>query len=512
MNRILPVRNGGFSLVELLVGMAVTMVVIGGVLTLFDKSSRMTKTETSVSDAQQSARYGSYLLVREVRMAGSGGVPASTILTGRVRQAGVSLSIGSSAWGAALGTNNVNASADTVFIGGHHVRAGTDALHVRGVIRHPLYDLAAGNWAPPSGAATTGTLVINPCSKFQDALAGTSCGGNGVNDLSAFPVGGPYPLDSLFFLTDAAGAVGVGRITAANSVQSGGLVTTTLTLDVGSSTARDSTYAQSLSQTGFFPSGITPSRGGILDDRIYFIDDGTTVAANCSTATSRTIAEQLPGPCHPQLVYADWVYAAGESNAQAFTSATITPVADDVEDLQVAYGLDYYDATANTGSLASPAPARASNISGIQNLYPSDGSISVTTQSAFNAIVAAARSATAPNQDPSEDVAAAARDEWIGNVAGEIGPGTLDAASDLSRLKAVQVSILAKGTQPDPTGRSPKSGATVNVAAYPGAFAYPLLDGTGRTVSQPTTAASSAYPFRRRATALRIDLRNFQIQ
>jgi len=512
MKRLSRAGGGGFSLVELLVAMAVTMVVIGGVLTLFDKSNRMTKTETGVSDAQQSARYGSYLLVRDVRMAGAGGVPSSTILGGFVRQAGVSLTLGSSTWGAALATNNVNASADTLFIGGHHVRAGTDALHIRGVITHPLYDLAAGNWTPPAGAATTGTLVINPCSKFQDALAGIACGGNGINDLSAFPVGGPYPINSLFFLTDAAGAVGVGRITAASSVASGGLLTTTLTLDVGSSTTRDSTYAQSLSQTGFFPSGITPSRGGILDDRIYFIDDGTTVAADCSTATSRAVAEQLPGPCHPQLVYADWVYASGETSAQAFTSATITPVADDIEDLQVAYGMDFYDATANTGSLASPAPARVSNISGIKNLFPSDGSISVTTQSAFNAIVAAARSATAPNQDPSEDASAADKDEWIGNVAGEPATGTFNALSDLSRLKALQISILAKGTQPDPTGRSRKSTSTVNVAAYPGAFSYPLMDSLARTVSQPTTASSTAYPFRRRATALRVDLRNFQIQ
>jgi hypothetical protein len=512
MKRISRIGARGFSLVELLVAMAVTMVVIGGVLTLFDKSNRMTKTETGVSDAQQSARYGSYLLVRDVRMAGAGGVSSSTALGGFVRQAGVSLTLGSSTWGAALATNNVNASTDTVFISGHHVRAGTDALHIRGVITHSLLDLAAGNWTPPVGAATTGTLVVNPCSKFQDSLATGACGGYGANDMSSFPPPGPFLTNSLFFLTDASGAVGVGRITDGHSVSSGGLVTATLTIDVGSSTTRDSTYAQSLSQTGFFPSGITPSRGGILDDRIYFIDDGTTVAANCSTATSRAVAEQLPGPCHPQLVYADWVYAAGETSAQAFTTATITPVADDIEDLQVAYGVDYYDATANTGSLASPAPARVSNISGIKNLFPSDGSISVTTQSAFNTIVAAARSATAPNQDPSEDASAADKDEWIGNVAGELATGTFNALSDLSRLKALQISILAKGTQPDPTGRSRKSTATVNVAAYPGAFSYPLMDSLARTVSQPTTASSTAYPYRRRATALRIDLRNFQIQ
>jgi len=504
--------RSGFSLVELLVSMLVMMVVIVGMMTLFDKGNRITKTETGVSDAQQSARYGSYLLVRDVRMAGSGGVAASTNLAGVVRQAGVSLNLGSSGWGITLGGNNVNSGTDSVFIHGHHVRVGTDVLHIRGVITHSLVDLGAGNWTPPVGAATTGTLVINPCSKFQDSLAASTCGGFGVNDMSAFPPGGPYPVNSLFFLTDAAGAVGVGRITAASAVSSGGLVTATLTLDVGSPTTRDSTYAQSLSQTGFFPSGITPSRGGLLDDRLYFVDDGSTTAVDCNTATTRAVQDQMPGPCHPQLVYADWVYSSGETSSQAFTNATITPVADDIEDFQVAYGIDYYDATANTGTLSSPAANRVSNISGVMNLFPSDGSISVTTQSMFNTIVAAARSATAPNQDPSEDASAVDKDEWIGNVAGEPASGTFNYISDLSRLKALQISILAKGTQPDTTGRSPKSTSTANVAAYPGAFAYALMDSAARTVSQPTTAAGTAFPYRRRAANVRVDLRNFQIQ
>jgi len=162
--------------------MLVMMVVIVGMMTLFDKGNRITKTETGVSDAQQSARYGSYLLVRDVRMAGSGGVAASTNLAGVVRQAGVSLNLGSSAWAIALGGNNVNSGTDSVFIHGHHVRVGTDVLHIRGVITHSLVDLGAGNCTPPVGAATTGTLVINPCSKFQDSLAASTCGGT-----TAFP-------------------------------------------------------------------------------------------------------------------------------------------------------------------------------------------------------------------------------------------------------------------------------------------------------------------------------------
>jgi len=38
------------------------------------------------------------------------------------------------------------------------------------------------------------------------------------------------------------------------------------------------------------------------------------------------------------------------------------------------------------------------------------------------------------------------------------------------------------------------------------------MDSAARTVSQPTTAAGTAFPYRRRAANVRVDLRNFQIQ
>ena len=272
---------------------------------------------------------------------------------------------------------------------------------------------------------------------------------------------------------------------------------------------------------------MSPSRGGVLDDRVYFIDDGTTAATNCNLSTSKSVQDQVPGPCHPVLSYADWV--SGDTSATPFSAATVTQIAEDVEDLQVAYGVDFYDATGtNTLSAAStcgdyPANGTACSLtnmaptryrkdsSGSVTLtaldYPSDGSISITSKTALTTLVSSLQGATTPNTDSAEDTTAAGRDEWVGNVSGELGTGLLDYTSDLSQLKALEISVLAKGSNPDPSGRVKGTTAT---PAFLGAFKWPLMDGASSTVSQPTSG--TAFPYRRRASTVRVSLRNFQLQ
>ena len=210
-------NRAGFSLVELLVALVIMIIVVLGMLAMFDQSARVTKTENSVTDAQQSLRYGSYQLVREVRMTGAGGVPASTNV-GAVHQLGVSLNLGSTFWGASttFASNNVNATSDTVYIGGtHHVRKGTDILHIRGVITNAVYDLGSSSWVPPSGGGTTGTLTIQPCTKFADPTAKVTdaCYPNGTNDMSLFTASSSYPIGKLFVMSDVLGNVGVCLVT-----------------------------------------------------------------------------------------------------------------------------------------------------------------------------------------------------------------------------------------------------------------------------------------------------------
>ena len=483
-------RSAGFTLIEVLISLAVTIVIVIAMATLFDRSTRMTKVENSVTDAQQNVRYGMYQLVREVRMAGAGGLPAnpdSTAALTSSRQFPVSLDLGSTSYGGGTTffVNNVGAGGTDVVIGGtHYVRRGTDMIHVRGILDNPIYDLGGGNWAPAGGGTVTGgTLTIVNCSKYLDPLsppALAACGGYAANDMSFFLNLPATWIDKIFVMKDSSGLVGAGLVTAAPSpTTGGGLTSAQLTLDMTSS------YVQSLNPGGAFPAALTnPIRGGFLDDRVFFIDNGTSATATCGPAT----ANLVPGPCHPVLSMADW--QSGDTTAAPYSTAAVTQIAEDIEDMQVAYGIDFYNVQTNDGSWASPAPTVGSND------FPSDDSLSILDQSTFNQIVAG----TLADTSSVEDTSASDKDEWIGNADGELGTGgaytsTFDETSDLSRLRAIEVSLLGKGSQPDPK------------FAGPGAKAWKLMDSQETSVS-----AEDGLPYHRRVQTVRINLRNFQFQ
>src|SRR5258708_37485296 len=70
-----PRRQAGFTLVELLVSLAVTIILLLGVLATFDLNARASKAQTNVADMQQSLRIAQDDVIRIVRMAGRGGLP-----------------------------------------------------------------------------------------------------------------------------------------------------------------------------------------------------------------------------------------------------------------------------------------------------------------------------------------------------------------------------------------------------------------------------------------------------
>ena len=477
--------SAGFSLVELLVSLVIIIVIATGALAMFDRSNRMAKVENSVADAQQNGRYASYQIIRYTRMAGAGGFPASTAGV----QQGVTLSLGTSSYHSATSgrhlLNNINIGTnDTICIGAacgnsgaHHIRSGTDALHVRGIINNPIYDLGTSSYD-----SSTGTLVIHACTKFPDTTTTTGCSPNGKNDVSFFN-SWSNSTPRLFVMSDNTGNVAVSLITTAVVGSDGaGLPNATLTLSTTNA------YANSLNSSGAFPVGLTtPTRGGVLDDLLYFIDDGTDKGKSCDSSSQST----SPGPCHPELAVAQWGSGTGGGCTitveTPFNCATVTPIADDVEDLQIAYGMDFRAMTC-TGSGSGLSCTGAGTLTSPQ----SDGSLSVTDATSFTNIVKGAYTSTAPNQDPSEDASAAGNDEWIGNIANEIKMSTFDYTNDLSLLKAVEIAILAKGTQPDPAYRGI------------GAKAWSLMDSAATSITTQNTFA-----YHRRVISVRTDFRNF---
>lgn len=137
-------RQAGFTLIELLVSLAVTAVLILGVLATFDLSSRVNRVQMSVADLQQSMRIAQNEVVKLTRMAGrGGGLPASQ---------------------AVLLTNNVSSGTKLVStVAESEILEGTDVVRVRGVISGSVYQVEYldGNvFKKPDGVGNGGSVVV----------------------------------------------------------------------------------------------------------------------------------------------------------------------------------------------------------------------------------------------------------------------------------------------------------------------------------------------------------------
>ena len=199
-------------------------------------------------------------------------------------------------------------------------------------------------------------------------------------------------------------------------------------------------------------------RLGVMDDIIFFI------------AMLPTCSPEGPG-CdpngrHPYL-------AQGIRRGNKFE---VIPLAEDVEDMQIAYGVD------------------------------ADGNNQITRIGAIDP----AQWDTDPNFSVQRD-----KDEWQPNVQGEAAFTALQFQSDPAfteihggspppahcpRLHAVMISLLAKARDQDPTYKGPA------------ATGYTLMDVplTGGNGTPPVTAVTGKY--RRRVQTLRINLRNYAFQ
>lgn len=147
--------QGGFTMLEALVSLLIAVGILVGVLTLFDRNSQITRTQTNVAQMQNALRVGQDHLTRYIRMAGRGGLPRGPM------PAGLALAV----------RNDVPPAGDerTIAIGDADsplVLAGTDVLTVRGAISSSVYQvnpLGGGFHLDDVDAPTTGTLrVENP--------------------------------------------------------------------------------------------------------------------------------------------------------------------------------------------------------------------------------------------------------------------------------------------------------------------------------------------------------------
>jgi type II secretory pathway pseudopilin PulG len=158
-------RERGFTLIEVTVSLIVTVIVLLGVLALFDFSNKLSRVQTNISDMQQSLRVAQTDSVRLIRMAGRGGLPVGNLPTG---------------FAVSVRNNVGKAVGDTLTIGDAgtpEIVHGSDVLTIRGVFSTPLYQINAAGGATyftVDTAAGTGILHIlanTPSGIPQDVTA-----------------------------------------------------------------------------------------------------------------------------------------------------------------------------------------------------------------------------------------------------------------------------------------------------------------------------------------------------
>ncbi len=159
--------HSGFTVVELLVVLAVTLILTLIMLQLFNLSDRLAQVQTRVAEMQQSLRIGQYDLVRLTRMAGRGGLPATQL--GALLPTGIAISIR----GNVADTNANLISGDNT---SPKLLGGTDVITLRGVFSSQIFQInsldkrAFRRWddaANPANGATDADPATTTNGEFQ---------------------------------------------------------------------------------------------------------------------------------------------------------------------------------------------------------------------------------------------------------------------------------------------------------------------------------------------------------
>ncbi len=467
----------GFTLIEMIVVVFLLALAMLGLLSAFDASARINKNEQDVADAQSAVRYGVFQMTRAIRMAGSGGLYVTQAVLNHAdpQLPGITVvnSVDANSYDNVEDGTKVTSLNGSLNVNGDiPVRPGTDMIEVRGVINSPLlgFDQASGCLPcdPSAGCATcVGTRTVsaplitrlghvnddagdttNQRPQFSQIDAYTAgVGANPMLVIVSFNddihTGCSQQIGSLMYPTYPQAPYNVGTITSPTSLvasQSFG------TVNFSDPIAAQFSNTEMPADDGALVASQTMTNvrhAGILDDLIYFIDNSD--------------------PRHPAL-------AQGTRRGNSFDVVTL---ADDVEDMQIAYGVD------------------------------TDGNSAINRLTAFPPTGA----------DPELNVSnQAGGDEWVPNAPGADNPITHDArpyaASDFieqanrcPRLHAVMISLVAKSHDPDPTYKAPSALGLVTMNS-PVTIAPPYPD----TAQYPAPGVKT---FRRRVQTLKINLRNY---
>ena len=428
----------GFTVIEAVVTLGVMVPVALGLYSLLDSSNRISKRESNITQAQQSSRGGIYEVARVVRQA-------------RVGQLFYGNSVLPIYDNAPAGKTIKDISGQA-----HAVRKGTDVVEVRGIILGEKFSINAADVTCSGDCDGTSQITVTirstaangvpnyPAAQKPSLSTKTRPFYLVVGDSASQPVtiSGKTYLVPLYY-------VGLVNADASGSwytySSSGGVATFAFAMDPSDTGAKLLNAAAATA-----PSLQNPFVCGVLDDILFFVDEGTSPVA---------------GDTHPTLAMA--TYDPSSSNYD------IQPLVDEAEDFQIAYGVDGADGSTVDGGADPVFVSTASN-----------------------------------------------KDEWVGNVAGEVDgslgtpaaavprAGSVDAfvnttvaTSDTApalakpRLRSVWVSLVVKSRDPE----LKYSG--------PGAMGVVTLDSTAKPMSD---SSITGRPYQRRVQSMAVSLRNFQ--
>jgi prepilin-type N-terminal cleavage/methylation domain-containing protein len=447
-------RAAGFTLVEMIVVVLLLSIAMLGLLAVFDASTRINKNEQEVADAQGNVRYGIYQMTRVIRMAGAGGLfVTQAVLTGPDPDLpGITVD---DDYDNVFGGEVVNLAGTRV-----PIRPGTDVIEVRGVILSPLigFDLTSGCGGCTGAVPVTAKPVTSLAHVNDDdaqrpqfsAIDSYTAGASGANPMYVIVASND---DIHAECSDAVGGAGprypqptynVGVLEAPTSLASSG---TFGNVDFADTRGREFA-SEDPGESGPEPTPIDNlRRAGILDDIVFFIDN--------------------TDPYHPAL-------AQGIRRGDRFDVVTI---ADDVEDMQISYGVD--------------------------GRYGADA---IGLDNAVGRVVPVGTDDTDPNVSTQLD-----GDEWAPNVPDEEMYATADfqdkqpvdwthaaGQAHCPTLHGVMISLVAKARDPDPTYRGTGGASLLGI----------------RTMNSPPDTAIYPEPpleprYRRRIQTLKINLRNY---
>jgi len=337
----------GFTLIELLASLIIMTEIIVAVLVLFDFNNKLTHVQTQVADMQQSLRVAQYDMVRLLRMAGRGGLPATPV------PQSVSVAVRkttNSTTNIALGNTSTTS----------RVVQNTDVLTLRGVFSTPiyqvnytsvwslvLYDASDNITTNPTQAASGMIEICNVASSGvpQDGMYDNSGNPTGylksLRDLitaarpEALVLTSPLD-DGIYGVVEFDPAPTAPRVTAATSTNcpagdpSDATHGVRLAFNIGNTTGslrRDKYRALFPGVTGL-PAGLkSVAYLGIVEEYRYYVRQEFEVAGDSSSEAAPRLARARFYP-NTEEAYAD-----DDQNLRL-------DLADDIIDLQVAFGID----------------------------------------------------------------------------------------------------------------------------------------------------------------------------